>query len=79
LTPQQIIGIMEYIPTEDERRSLGNYMRSGRDSSTLCECEKFMLAIMPVQAAKKKLEAMLFKLQYPNSVKQLYQGMTTLL
>jgi hypothetical protein len=68
---------MEFIPSEEERKSLGNYIRSGKDSSTLCECEKFMLAIMPVQAAKKKLEAMLFKLQYPNSVKQLYQGMGT--
>mmetsp|Transcript_4762 Transcript_4762/g.9098 ORF Transcript_4762/g.9098 Transcript_4762/m.9098 type:complete len:927 (+) Transcript_4762:529-3309(+) len=78
LTPQQIIGIMEFIPTEEERKLLGNYIKSGKDSSALCECEKFMLAIMPVQAAKKKLEAILFKLQYPNSVMQLYQDIETL-
>lgn len=78
LTTQQIIGIMEFIPSKEESKLLGNFVKSGRDVSALCECEKFMLAIMPIQDAGKKLEAMLFKLQFPTSVKQLLQDVETL-
>ncbi len=33
-----------------------------------------MLAIMPISEAKKKMEAMLFKLHYPETVRELESG-----
>ena len=74
LTPQQIAGVMDYIPTYEERSSLQSFISKGNDIETLCECEKFMVAIMSVHDAKKKLEAMLFKLRYPVALKELASG-----
>ena len=65
LTVQQITGIMEYIPTLEERKALNRFVESGQDIGILCECEKFMVSIMNVKEAKKKMKAMLFKLHFP--------------
>jgi len=62
---------MEYIPSSEERKSLQRFVTNGNDIGLLCECEKFMIAIMTVQEAKKKMEAMLFKLHYPVTVNEL--------
>jgi hypothetical protein len=74
LSSQQITGIIEYIPSFEETKSLQNYINNGNDVNLLCECEKFMIAIMSIQEAKKKMEAMLFKLHYPATVKELKSG-----
>lgn len=63
--------MIEFIPTLEERKALGIYLDSGQDPSFLCECEKFMVSMMKVQRAKEKMEAMLFKYQFPSMVEDL--------
>ena len=72
--PQQIIGILDYIPSAQETKSLQNYIDEGKDISLLCECEKFMVAIMSVKEAKRKMEVMLFKLRFPSALNELMIG-----
>jgi hypothetical protein len=40
----------------------------------LCECEQFMVAIMTVKHAKRKVRALLFKLQFEGCLDSLEQG-----
>jgi len=65
----QIESIIEYLPTKEERDSLEKYMvDGGLDAAAkfngLCECEKFMVSMMTVKHAKRKINALLFKLQF---------------
>lgn len=73
---EQIKGIMEYIPTAEEMMALQRYMRSFRsiECGQLCECEKFMVSIIPVVDAKRKMQCMLFKLTFPPSINELQIG-----
>jgi len=78
MTGEQIEHIIEYLPTADERRALEAYMlEGGQDASEkfdgLCECEKFMVSMMTVEHAKRKVRALLFKLQFEEALEALYQ------
>ena len=69
LNPEQIENIIEYLPTKEERKALESYMlEGGQDAAEkfegLCECEKFMVSMMTVKHAKRKVRALLFKLQF---------------
>jgi hypothetical protein len=69
LTAEQIENVLEYLPTKDERDALEKYMlEGGQDAAEkfdgLCECEKFMVSMMTVKHAKRKIRALLFKLQF---------------
>jgi hypothetical protein len=69
LTAEQIEGVIEYLPTKEERDALEKYMlEGGQDAAEkfdgLCECEKFMVSMMTVKHAKRKVRALLFKLQF---------------
>ena len=80
MSPGQMQGIIEYIPTKEEKQSLRKYMTtSGKDSADafddLCECEKFMVAMMTVRHSKEKVRALLFKLQFQQCIEDLVQGM----
>lgn len=84
MTSEQIQGLIEYIPTKEEKQALRKYMTSsGKDSSILfdelCECEKFMVAMMTVKHSKEKVRAMLFKLQFQQCVADLGKGKLLLL
>lgn len=73
---EQVQGILEYIPTKDEKHALRKYMTtSNKDSADafdeLCECEKFMVAMMTVKHSKEKVRALLFKLQFRQCVSDL--------
>jgi len=73
---EQVQGILEYIPTKDEKHALRKYMTlSDKDSADafddLCECEKFMVAMMTVKHSKEKVRALLFKLQFRQCVNDL--------
>eukprot|EP00553_Chaetoceros_curvisetus_P014026 CAMPEP_0204641160 /NCGR_PEP_ID=MMETSP0717-20131115/50229_1 /ASSEMBLY_ACC=CAM_ASM_000666 /TAXON_ID=230516 /ORGANISM="Chaetoceros curvisetus" /LENGTH=82 /DNA_ID=CAMNT_0051661769 /DNA_START=3 /DNA_END=247 /DNA_ORIENTATION=- len=66
---EQVQGILDYIPTKDEKHALRKYMTSSNQDSAdafdeLCECEKFMVAMMTVKHSKEKVRALLFKLQF---------------
>lgn len=80
MTGEQIEHIIEYLPTSDERKALEAYMlEGGQDAAEkfdgLCECEKFMVSMMTVKHAKRKVRALLFKLQFESCLEALYQGM----
>jgi len=85
MTANQAQGIVEYMPTLIERKSLRDYMKSPKnegDSAAesfgrLCECEKFMVAMMTVRQSKRKLRALLFKLQFRGCIHDLAHGKWT--
>ena len=69
LTAEQIENIIGYLPTKEERDALEKYMLDGGQDAAekfdgLCECEKFMVSMMTVKHAKRKIKALLFKLQF---------------
>lgn len=74
-------GIIEYMPTLIERKSLREYMKAsakGEDAvitfERLCECEKFMVAMMTIKQSKRKIRALLFKLQFRGCIHDLAHG-----
>ena len=83
MSANQAQGIIEYMPTLIERKSLRDYMKSGSKGGgesaakifeRLCECEKFMVAMMTVKQSKRKLRALLFKLQFKGCIHDLAHG-----
>ena len=78
MSANQAQGIIEYMPTSGERKALRDYMKGNQNGQTaatsferLCECEKFMVAMMTVKQSKRKLRALLFKLQFRGCVHDL--------
>ena len=56
-------------------------MKAGKNGETaaksfdrLCECEKFMVAMMTVKQSKRKIRALLFKLQFRGCIHDLAHG-----
>ena len=81
MSAEQMQNIIEYLPTSDERKILEAYMLSGGIDAAekfdgLCECEKFMVAMMTVKHAKRKVRAVLFKLQFQNCLDSLEKDTT---
>jgi hypothetical protein len=79
LTSEQVQGIVGYIPTKEERNALRTYITSfGKNSAeafeNLCECEKFMVAMMTVRHSKEKMRALQFKLQFNPCLQYLING-----
>lgn len=81
MSANQAQGIIEYMPTLAERKSLRDYMKTGKNGETaaksferLCECEKFMVAMMTVKQSKRKIRALLFKLQFRGCIHDLAHG-----
>ena len=64
---------MDYIPTAEESKSLGKYLERD-DFDSLCECEKFMVAMRNVKNAKKKMQAMLMRQCYSTTVDEISQS-----
>ena len=82
LTAEQIEHIIEYLPTKEERKALEAYMlEGGQDAAekfdVLCECEKFMVSMMTVKHAKRKVRALLFKLQFQSCIEDIYTDTLT--
>jgi Formin Homology 2 Domain/Subunit CCDC53 of WASH complex len=78
LTAEQIEHIIEFLPSKEERKALESYMlEGGQDAAEkfdgLCECEKFMVSMMTVKHAKRKVRALLFKLQFENCLDDILQ------
>jgi Formin Homology 2 Domain/Subunit CCDC53 of WASH complex len=76
LTAEQIENIIEYLPSKEERKALETYMlEGGQDAAEkfegLCECEKFMVSMMTVKHAKRKVSALLFKLQFESCIRDI--------
>ena len=78
LSAEQIENIIEYLPTKEEGKALEAYMlEGGQDAAEkfdgLCECEKFMVSMMTVKHAKRKVSALLFKLQFEDCITEIQQ------
>lgn len=76
MNAEQIENMIEYLPTKNERKALESYMlEGGQDAAEkfdgLCECEKFMVSMMTVKHAKRKVRALLFKLQFETFVRDI--------
>ena len=90
MTTNQAQGIIEYMPTLAEQNSLRSYMKdssgnkggeSPESSSSaakaferLCKCKKVMVAMMTVKQSKRKIRALLFKLQFRGCIHDLAHG-----
>lgn len=73
LNAQQLLGIMEFLPSAIECRSLQEYVKE-KSIDILCECEKFMLSMSQVSDAQKKTKTMLFMLQFPGAIDEIKSG-----
>lgn len=53
-------------------------LEGGQDAAEkfdgLCECEKFMVSMMTVKHAKRKVSALLFKLQFISCLQSIAEG-----
>lgn len=81
ISAEQMQNIVEYLPTSEERKALEEYMLSGGVDAAekfhgLCECEKFMVAMMTVKHAKRKVRSLLFKSQFQNCLESLVTDAT---
>ena len=79
LSPEQIENIIEFLPSKEERKGLEAYMlEGGQDAAEkfdgLCECEKFMVSMMTVKHAKRKVRALLFRLQFLGCLQSIAEG-----
>ena len=75
-TQEQVRGILQYLPTSEEKTALRNYLDLGgsHDVDSLCESEKFMVAMMTVKHAKRKLNAILYMQKFASSLEELRRG-----
>jgi len=81
ISAEQMQNVTEYLPTSEERKALEEYMLSGGVDAAekfhgLCECEKFMVAMMTVKHAKRKVRALLFKTQFQSCLESLVTDTT---
>jgi hypothetical protein len=81
-TSRQIENIIEHLPSKEEREKLEKYMiEGGQDAAEkfngLCECEKFMVSMMTVKHAKRKVNALLFKSQFNSCLESIASGKFT--
>ena len=87
LDDTQLKALREFLPTKDEKFAIDGYIKGASKSektkeaaiNVFCVCEKYMLAMMKVDMADEKFEATLFKYQFDNKLKELMQGVTTLI
>lgn len=56
-------------------------LEAGQDAAEkfdgLCECEKFMVSMMTVKHAKRKVQALLFKMQFMSCLESIAEGETS--
>ncbi len=75
MTQEQIRAIIQLLPTVEEKRHLNTYLsRKQADIRALCECEKFMVAMLNVRHAKRKLNALLFMQKFLTAIEELRNG-----
>jgi Formin Homology 2 Domain len=81
----QLMALKEFLPSDEERGALGNYVKDlpaseeekEKGISVLPACEKYMIAMMDVKNAQAKFDCMLFGVQFQNLLDELVQGIKT--
>lgn len=62
ISTEQLSMMKEFLPEKDEAAALQDYLRKNDNSKEeLCECEKFMCAMLEVNSPAKKIDALVFK------------------
>lgn len=87
LDDTQLKALLEFLPTADERLAIEQYVKDASSTeekkeaaiNDFCACEKYMYAMMKVEAADKKFQCMLFKYQFDHKLNELMEGVTTLI
>jgi len=87
LDDTQLKALREFLPTKEERFAIQGYVKGASASkktkeaaiNDFCACEKYMYAMTEVEMADEKFECMLFKYQFDNKLKELTEGVTTLI
>jgi len=71
LTEEQLVQLLEFMPTEEEEQKLKAYVSAGSDVEMLGEAEKFMLEMTQMKNRTARVEAMIFKEQFSQKVEEL--------
>ena len=87
LDDTQLKALRDFLPTKDERLAIQGYIKGASASkktkeaaiNDFCACEKYMYAMTEVEMADEKFECMLFKYQFDHKLKELMEGVTTLI
>jgi hypothetical protein len=82
----QLKALKEFLPSQDEKTGLQSYM--DRSSSTeemkksafesLCECEKYMLAMLRIEGAVDKFDCLIFESQFAARVRDIAESVDLL-
>lgn len=78
----QLSALKEFLPTDDERKALQEYLKKGGTSqqalaeamADLSECEKYMAAMMKIENAASKFDCMIFRVQFNGRIEELVEG-----
>jgi hypothetical protein len=73
MNPDQMTGILPYIPTSDEKRDLLAFLETS-SAPPKTQCEKFMVAMLDVNDAERKLEAMIFMKIFADCMESILKG-----
>lgn len=87
LDDTQLKALREFLPTKEEKNAIEGYVKGASSSmktkeaaiSDFCSCEKYMLAMMKVDMADEKFDAMIFKFQFDSKLNELMDGVTILI
>ena len=66
MTSHQMQSLIEYLPTKEEKSLLKSYLKNSTENdfelkrNSLCECEKFMLAMSDIDDPAKKINTLVF-------------------
>ena len=84
MTSHQMQSLIEYLPSSEEKHALNHFLKSNtveeRDKkmATLCECEKFMVAMSHVKDLERKIRCLVFRLSFDSNLSEVKQGTSTM-
>ena len=71
---EQLQGLLDTLPTEEEREALLTKVSADGRDSLRTECEKFMLEMLEVPHVTQNIETMLFMKTFPRTAEELRYG-----
>lgn len=81
LDATQLKNLKEFLPTEKENQAITRYLKSNKSAEKmdeLCECEKYMVAMMDISKASSKLDCMIFRDQFQARLHHLNDDIQTM-
>ena len=82
----QLKALKEFLPSQDEKTGLQLYLDKACSSEeskklaieSLCECEKYMLAMIRVNGAADKFDCLIFESQFATRVRDISESVNLL-